>query len=41
MPLACIWHEEQFYTVVSVPRNGVGDLADVKPWISIYAVKLE
>ena len=41
VPLACICHEEQFYTVVSVPRIGAGDLADIKPWISTYAVKLE
>ena len=34
-PLACIWHEEQFYTAGPVPWNGAGDLADGKPWVSI------
>ena len=23
-----VWHEEQFYTVSPVPRNGAGGLAD-------------
>ena len=31
VPLACVWHEEQFYTASAVPRNSVGDLADGKP----------
>ena len=30
-PLACVWHEEQFYTAGPVLRNGAGDLADGKP----------
>ena len=34
-PLACVWHEERFYTAGSVPRNGAGDLADGKPWVSM------
>ena len=33
-PLACVWHEERFYTAGPVPRNSVGDLADGKPWVS-------
>ena len=35
MPLACVWHEERFYTAGPLPRNGVGDLADGHPWISM------
>ena len=35
VPLACIWHEKPLYTVVHVPWNGAGDLANVKPWISM------
>ena len=34
-PLVCVWHKEQFCTANPVPRNGVGDLADGKPWISM------
>ena len=34
-PLACAWHEERFYTAVSVLRNSVGGLADGKPWVSM------
>ena len=33
--LACIWHEEQFYTAGVVLRNGAGDLADGKPRVSM------
>ena len=33
MPLACVWHEERFYTAGPVSRNGVGELADGKPWV--------
>ena len=32
--LACVWHEERFYTAGPVLRNGTGDVADGKPWIS-------
>ena len=35
MPLACVWHEEQFYTAGPVPRNGAGELTDGKPWVSM------
>ena len=35
MPLACVWHKERFYTAGPVPRNGVSDLADGKPWVSM------
>ena len=35
MHLACVWHEEQFYTAGPVLRNGVGELADGKPWVSM------
>ena len=34
-PLACVWHEEQFYTAGPVPRNSVGGLVDGKPWVSM------
>ena len=34
-PLACVWHEERFYTAGPVPRNGASDLADGKPWVSM------
>ena len=38
-PLAlCVWHEEQFYTVSPVPRNGEGGLADhaIRPeWVHL------
>ena len=34
-PLACVGHEEQFYTAGPMLQNGVGDLADGKPWVSI------
>ena len=33
--IACVWHEERFYTAGLVPRNGVDDLADGKPWVSM------
>ena len=32
--LACVWHEEQFYTAGNVLWNGAGGLAE-KPWISM------
>ena len=35
MPLACFSHDERFYTAGPVPRNGVGDLADGKSWVSM------
>ena len=35
VPLACVWHEERFYTAGPVPRNGAGELADGKPWVSM------
>ena len=35
MPLACVWHEEQFYTAGPVLWNGVGELTDGKPWVSM------
>ena len=35
VPLACIWHEEQFYTADRVLWNGAGGLADGKPWVSM------
>ena len=31
VPLAYVWHEEQFFKASPVPRNGVGDLANGKP----------
>ena len=34
-PLACFWHDKRFYTAAPVPRNGVGDLADGKSWVSM------
>ena len=34
-PLACVWHEERFYTAGPVPRNGAGELAGGKPWVSM------
>ena len=34
-PLACVWYEERFYTAGPVPGNGVGELADGKPWVSM------
>ena len=33
--LACVWHEERFYTAVSVPRNGADGSADGKLWVSM------
>ena len=35
MPLACVWHEERFYTAGPVSWNGAGDLADGKPLVSM------
>ena len=35
MPLACVWHEERFYTAGPVPQNGAGELADGKTWVSM------
>ena len=35
VPLACVWHEERFYTAGPVPRNSAGGLADGKPWVSM------
>ena len=32
--LACVWHEERFYTAGNVLWNGAGGLAE-KPWISM------
>ena len=32
-PLACVWHEEWFYTADPVPQNGADGLADGKPWL--------
>ena len=32
-PLACVWHEELFYTAGPMPQNSAGGLADGKPWI--------
>ena len=40
MPLACVWHEERFHTAGPVPRNGTGDLADRKPWISMLLSRI-
>ena len=34
-PLACVWHEEGFYTAGCVQLNGVGGLADGKRWVSM------
>ena len=34
-PLACVSHEEQFYTVGPMPQNCAGFLADGKPWVSM------
>ena len=33
--LACIWHEEQFYTAGPLLQNGTVGLADGKPWVSM------
>ena len=33
--LACVWHDERFYTVSSVLQNGADDSADGKPWVSM------
>ena len=38
LPLACVWHEKPFYTVVSVLWNGVGGLVDGKPWVSMLLI---
>ena len=35
VPLACVWHEERFYTAGPVLRNGMGSLADGKPYVSM------
>ena len=35
VPLACVWHEEIFYTAGPVSRNSAGGLADGKPWVSM------
>ena len=34
-PLACVWHEERFYTAGPVPWNGASELADGKTWVSM------
>ena len=34
MPLASVCHEERLYTG-PVPRNGAGELADGKTWVSM------
>ena len=33
--VACVWHEERFYTAGPVPRNGAGGLGDGKHWVSV------
>ena len=33
--LACIWHEEQFYTAGPLLQNGTVGLTDGKPWVSM------
>ena len=38
VPLACVWHENQFYTAGPVLWNGVGGLADGKPWVSMLLI---
>ena len=38
VPLACVWHEKQFYTAGPVLWNGVGGLADGKPWVSMLLI---
>ena len=35
VPLACVWHEERFYTAGPVPQNCAGELADGKPRVSM------
>ena len=35
VPLACVWHEERFYTAGPALRNCAGVLADGKPWVSM------
>ena len=35
VPLACVWHEEWFYTAGPVPWNSAGGLADGKHWDSM------
>ena len=35
MSLACVWHEEWFYTAGPIPQNSAGGLADGKPWLSM------
>ena len=35
MPLACVWHKEQFYMADPVLQNSVGGLADENPYVSI------
>ena len=34
-PLACVWHEERFYTAGPLLRNSAGGLADGKLWVSM------
>ena len=34
-PLACVWHEEQFYTAGSMPEKDVDGLADGNLWVSM------
>ena len=41
VPLACVWHEEQFCTVDHVPQNVVCDLTDGKPWISMLLTGID
>ena len=38
VPLVCVWHEKQFYTTGPVLWNGVGGLADGKPWVSMLLI---
>ena len=39
VPLACVWHEERFYTTGPVPQNGARFLADGKPWVSMLLIQ--
>ena len=35
MLLACVWHEERFYTADPMPRNSGDGLVNGKPYVSI------
>ena len=39
VPLACVWHEERFYTAGLVSWNGAKFLADGKPWVSMLLIQ--